>query len=356
MKKSIEKLIIFSNSTIKQAIEVFEDKRIKNLYVLDEGSTLVGSVTDGDIRRAFLKNISYENSVEQIMNKNPKYIYEDDLIFKDKAKSIFDKYGVLTLPILDKNNKIIDVIYRHDFFSKKDYVPKQNKVFVLAGGLGTRLEPFTKILPKPLIPIGDKPILEKIMDKFKLYGFGDFILSVNYKAEIIKMYFNDNQVKSKYKNIEYVQEKKPLGTIGSLYMARDLINDTFFITNSDIIINEDLDAILKFHKQSHSLLTIVGCIKHSTMPYGILKLNDEGFLNKIEEKPSYMHIVNTGVYVAEPQIIDYLTNMQKLDITDLFDMLLRDNKKIAVYPIEEDKWFDVGQWEEYDRTKKYFEN
>jgi dTDP-glucose pyrophosphorylase len=355
MKKTIEEYIIYNKSSIKQLIEVFENIKIKNLYVLDEKDTLIGSVTDGDIRRAFLKNVSHDNSVEEIMNPNPKYIDEDDLLNKDKIKATFNKYKVLSLPIVDSKNKMVDLIFYHDFFNKKNYVQKKNKVFVLAGGLGTRLEPFTKILPKPLIPIGDKPILEKIMDEFNLYGLNDFILSVNYKAEMIKMYFNDSEVKSKYRNIDYVEEKKPLGTIGSLYMAKDLINSTFFITNSDIIIKEDIDAILKFHKKSRSVLTIVGCIKHSTMPYGILNLDNNGFLNEIQEKPSYRHIINTGVYVAEPTIIDYLNGDEKLDITDLFEKLLKENKKIAVYPIQEEKWFDIGQWEEYEKTKKYFE-
>jgi dTDP-glucose pyrophosphorylase len=356
MKKNIETYIIYINSTIKQVIEIFEQKKVKNLYVLSQNNFLVGSVTDGDIRRGFIKNISSDHSVKAIMNQNPKFIFEDELDNTYKIKNIFSKYKVMNLPILNRNREIVDLLFYHEFFDKKVYVHKNNKVFILAGGLGTRLEPFTRILPKPLIPIGDKPILEKIMDEFREYGLDDFILSVNYKAEMIKMYFGDTNIKNKYKNIRYVQESKPLGTIGSLYMAKNLIDDTFFITNSDIIIKEDLDQILSFHKENGSILTIVGCMKQSTMPYGVLKLNDNGFLNEIQEKPSYRHIINTGVYVAEPEVMDYLKVEERLDITDLFDTLLKQNKKISVYPIKEDKWFDIGQWEEYEKTKKYFES
>lgn len=229
------------------------------------------------------------------------------------------------------------------------------KVFILAGGEGRRLEPLTTILPKPLIPIGDKAILERIMDQFHAYGFDDFIVSLYYKAEMIKLYFNNVEIKKKYGDIQYILETMPLGTIGSLSLAKDMLQNSFFISNSDIIITHNLEKIFEFHKQSKNILTIVGCFKSSEVAYGILHRDDKGNLLDINEKPSYKHLINTGLYIAEPEIIQYLQFNQEKEITELIKDILKDDKKISIYTIEEKEWFDVGQWPEYDKTRKYFE-
>lgn len=352
-RDALKKYVINVSYTIKETINFLEETREKNIYVLDLNGKLVGSISDGDIRRGMLRNVDINSSVKLIMNNNPKYLLENDIINKNKVKSIFEKYKVLSLPVV-KDMIIKDIVFWNEVFYNKIIHKKDNKVFILAGGLGSRLEPFTKILPKPLIPLGDKPIIERIMDKFKDNGYDNFILSLNYKADIIKLYLNDVAVKDKYESIKYVEETEPLGTIGSLYFAKEYISESFFITNSDIMIKEDLEKLMNFHKQSNASLTVVGCIKNSIIPYGVLNIDDDGFLINMEEKPSYSHIINTGVYIAEPEIISLIEGNVKQDITELICKLLKLNKKISVFPIKDDQWFDVGQWEEYERTKLYF--
>lgn len=358
MSEDFVRFLIQKDEHIKHALKQLDETAEKVLYVIGENRGLIGSLSDGDIRRGLLKGIGLNEKVELVMNENPKYIERFELNKAKKIKQIMLDFQIQSLPILNDDKTIADIAYWVDIFKgnrKTEYLKKKNKVFILAGGVGSRLEPFTRILPKPLVPVGEQPILEKIMDKFSFYGYDEFFLSVNYKAEMIKLYFNDTEVKNKYSDIQYIKEDMPLGTIGSLYLIKDKIQDSFFITNSDILIEEDMDKILKFHKDNKSILTIVGCIKNSVVPYGVLNTNDRGYLLNIDEKPQYKHIINTGVYVAEPEIIEYIKPNVKEDITELMEKLLVLQKSISIYPILEEQWFDIGQWAEYERTRKYFE-
>lgn len=358
MKGKVEKLFLSKKDTIQEAMEKLNDMGCRNLYVVDEDRKLLGSISDGDIRRGILNGVELEETISTIMSRKTKYVYMLDPEKNKKIKELLLNVDIETIPILNNDNIIIDIVFLKDILknnNKRNCKTKSNFVFLLAGGLGTRLEPFTKILPKPLIPIGDTPIIEKIMDKFCKYGFENFVLSLNYKADMIKLYFNDCEVQKKYSKINYIKEDNPLGTIGSLYLAKDLINDSFFITNSDILIEEDMEKIFEYHKENKAILTIVGCVKNSVIPYGVLNTDDRGFLTNIKEKPEYKHIINTGVYVAEPEIIDYIKNNEKKDMNELIEELLQAGKKVNVYPIFEEMWFDVGQWIEYERTVKYFE-
>lgn len=340
-------------STMKDALNKLDITCSKVLYVVDNCNRLIGSVTDGDIRRAMLRNMNIDSKIEQIMFKTPRKIYYNDYNKSLKLKKFFQQ-GMLSIPLVDENDIIIDIAFSENSTYKNFYKPKSNKVFIVAGGKGTRLEPFTKILPKPLIPLGDKAILERIMDKFAYYGFGNFILSVNYKSDMIKLYLGDKDINNKYSSVKYVEEEKPLGTIGSLYMAKDYLKEDFFISNADILLEEDLDKIFDYHKNKHSVVTIVGCIKKSIIPYGVLKTDNDGYLEFVSEKPATKFIINTGVYVAKPEIIDYISQNQKKDMTELIDDLLKERKKVAIYPIEEEQWKDIGQWEELRNVQQYF--
>lgn len=356
MQKRFEKVMITQNKTILAAMKQLDETAEKVLYVVDEDRHLLGSVTDGDIRRAILKGCTLEEKITLVMNQEPHYILEHEDI-KRKSQEMGKHILLYSLPILNQNRQIIDVLFIKDLLGTKhkQYVNKQNKVFILAGGLGTRLEPFTKILPKPLIPIGEQPILEKIMDHFSYYGYTDFILSVLYKAEMIRLYFSDTDIQAKYKNIEFIKEETPLGTIGSLYLAKELLTESFFISNSDILIEENMEKIMHFHLSRDSILTVVGCVKNSQIPYGVLNMDDDGFLIDIHEKPKYRHTISTGVYVAKPELIDYIIPNQKQDFPELIDRLTANGEKISVFPILEEQWFDVGQWAEYQKTRKKFE-
>ncbi|MFH1074541.1 MAG: sugar phosphate nucleotidyltransferase, partial [Candidatus Firestonebacteria bacterium] len=225
-------------------------------------------------------------------------------------------------------------------------------VVIMAGGEGTRLSPFTKILPKPLIPIGEKPIMEIIVDRFMAYGCRDFYVSVNYKASILKAYFSDftqNCI------IKFVQEEKPLGTIGSLCLFKEVLKTTFFVTNCDILIEADYADILKFHKSNKNLITMVVSMKHYTIPYGVCEIKNGGDLRGILEKPEYDFLVNTGMYLMEPQVVKDIPQNSYYNMNELINDYVHHNKKIGAYPISEKSWLDMGEFQELQKTLRKFE-
>jgi NDP-sugar pyrophosphorylase family protein len=221
----------------------------------------------------------------------------------------------------------------------------------MAGGKGTRLDPFTKILPKPLIPIGDKPIIEVIMDKFHAFGMTDFYVTLNHKSKMIKAYFEE--FKTKYK-IKYIDEEKPLGTAGGLKYLPPEVAGVIFVTNSDIIIEGDYGKILKFHKENKNEITIVASVKNYNIPYGVCEIENGGRLQKIKEKPDLSFLVNTGMYVVNSSILSMIPEGEYYHITQLIDDLKCDGRRIGVYPISENAWMDVGEWGKYKETLEKF--
>ncbi len=217
----------------------------------------------------------------------------------------------------------------------------KNIAVIMAGGRGERLDPFTKILPKPLIPVGDKPIIDKVMENFNKYGISNFVLTLNYKKEFIKMYFREN--KNPY-NVKFLEENEYLGTAGGLSMLNGMVKDTFFVCNCDTIIKNDFKDILVWHKLEKALLTIIGCHKEIVIPYGTLEQKGSQ-LKKINEKPVLNFIINTGMYVMEPEVLELVPSNERLGMNQLIEKVMK-RGKVAVYPIS-DGWFDIGQWKEY---------
>ncbi|HEX3043167.1 MAG TPA: nucleotidyltransferase family protein [Bacillota bacterium] len=339
--------LISENNTIREAIEQLNENRLQILLVVRQELELIGTVTDGDIRRAILAGISLDKPLSKIMNRNPKFVYENET---EKAQAIMVKYKIKNIPVVDAQRKIVDLILIEDILDTKEkYSLKNNQVFIMAGGKGTRLDPFTKILPKPLIPIGDKPIIELIMNNFSKYGFNNFIISLNYKAEIIKLYFLENP--GGY-NLSYTYEEAPLGTAGPLQLAKDRLTDTFIVSNCDVIIDVDFDKLLDHHKKSKNMATIVGVVKHMQIPYGVIEVKDNK-LSQMIEKPEYDFVINSGVYVLEPDLIQFIPENQPIHMPDLLLKAKEAGQKIGVYPVST-KWFDIGQWEEYQHTLEYF--
>ena len=359
MDSGVKKYLISETNTVREAMKIMNKTGEKELYIVSPKDELEGSITDGDIRRGILKGISIEDSAKKLMNNNPRFLFVEESLNIKKAKKIMMDFAIRTVPIVNEDNVIVNILNWIDIFSdvkKTEYEKRSNKVFILAGGIGSRLEPYTKILPKPLVPVGDIPILERIMDKFGNFGFSNFLISVNYKHEMIKLYFKDSEIMEKYDDIDYIKEDFPMGTIGSLTLARKLITEAFFITNSDILIEEDLHKIFDFHVKAESIMTIVACIKKSILPYGVIKTDNDGYLVEIEEKPVYQNIINTGIYVADPKIFDYLVKDVRTDINELIEKLLKNGEKVTVFPVLEDQWFDIGQLAEYERTRLFYED
>jgi NDP-sugar pyrophosphorylase family protein len=221
----------------------------------------------------------------------------------------------------------------------------------MAGGKGTRLDPFTKILPKPLIPIGDQPILELIMDRFHTYGMEQFYITLNHRSKMIKAYFEE--FKTKYK-IRYVDEKKPLGTAGGLKYLSDTTSGPIFVSNSDIIIEEDYGKILVFHKNNKNDITIVASVKNYNIPYGICEIENGGILKNITEKPNFNFLVNTGMYIIDSSVINLIPEGEFYHITDLIEDCKKTGGRIGVFPISEKSWIDIGEWEMYKKALERF--
>ncbi|MCI9050131.1 MAG: NTP transferase domain-containing protein [Coprobacillus sp.] len=270
------------------------------LFILDKKGRLVGSLTDGDIRRWLIKTGDLDGIVAQMMLKNPSYLFENEA---SKCIAFMRKKKITAIPILDTERRIVEIVFDtriDDKSIKFSNLLEDIPVIVMAGGKGTRLYPYTKILPKPLIPIGDIPILERIFNRFNRYGVNEFYLTVNYKKEMIRSYFNDLNLPYK---IHYVEEEKPLGTAGSIKLIKKEFHTPVIVTNCDILIEADYGKVLCFHKESKNAMTIVSSLKNTIIPYGVLHSKGEGVIVSIEEKPKLSHFINTGMYIINPEYI-----------------------------------------------------
>lgn len=345
----MEKYLINKKALIKDAMKKIsiEGKRI--LFVVDEDNKLYGALSDGNIRKHILGTGNITGVVENACNPDPiSFTQEYDI---EKIKKLMLKESINAIPIINRNRQIVKILFWNDVFSEKKQVFTQIKlpVVIMAGGKGTRLEPFTKILPKALIPINEKAMLEVIMDEYAKFGMNDFYISINHKAKMIKAYFEEEQ--SEY-SLQYIREDKPLGTAGSLKYLEGKINSPFFVSNCDIIIKDDYSKIYDFHKKEDYLITIVAAIQQYTIPYGICEIENGGSLKSLKEKPEQNYLVNTGMYILNPNVFSYIPENEYFHITDLINILKLEGFKIGVYPVSEKSYIDVGQWDLYKKSIK----
>lgn len=343
----IRSLIIDENDTVLEAMKLL-DKTAKQVIFIAPDYKLKAVITDGDIRRHILRGGSLEDPVSKIANFSPKSIPENK---RNQAQEYFRKYGIRALPVIDEEGKMVSLLFADDLeIINKTVV--NIPVVIMAGGLGTRLHPYTKILPKPLIPVGDIPITEHIINRFKMSGCRDFCLIVNHKKNMIKSYFNE--LDKEYR-LEYIDEDMPLGTGGGLSLLKGKIDTTFFFSNCDILIDADYSDIYEFHKKQGNIITMVCAFKHITIPYGIVNLDNKGKINSMVEKPEYAFLTNTGMYVVEPRVIQELETNVPISFPEIFDKYRLNDQKVGVYPINEQCFMDMGQIEEFEEMRKRLE-
>tara|TARA_B100001063_G_C16737776_1_gene542976 strand:+ start:415 stop:1476 length:1062 start_codon:yes stop_codon:yes gene_type:complete len=344
--KNLSKNLIFPNQTLKEALKKIEETFYKCLIVVDGTNRLLGTINDGDIRRAIIKGAQFSSALKKHYFKKPFFIKSK--LFPGKLgliKKNFELKDLDLIPVVDKNKKVIDIKSKSEIFKETkeniQLVLKSIPVVIMAGGRGTRLMPHTSTIPKPLMPIDDKSMIEHVMDRFTYFGSKLFFITINYKKELVKAFFS---LASKKTKIKLISEKKPLGTAGSLSLIKKKIKSTFFVINCDAFISCNYKSLYEFHKKNKSSITMVVSKKNNTIPYGVCKVNNAGNLAAIREKPSVDFLANTGLYVMEPSITKYIKKNTFLDMNQLIDLLLRKKKKISIFPINEDEWSDLGNW------------
>ncbi len=346
-------ITIRPKATIKEAMESLDKTAEKALLVVDDGHALLGTLTDGDLRRHILKEQDLIGIIENVYNKNPIFVFQEDFD-SEKVKKILTQNKINLIPILDQNRIVVDHITWEKVFGNNTKSEDQKldvPVVIMAGGKGTRLEPFTRVLPKPLIPVCDKPIIDHILEKFRAYEISEFYLTIHHMSKIIRAYFEEKQPDY---SIGFVEENEPRGTAGSLKPLKDRLIKPFFVSNSDVIIEADYADLYLFHKKNGYDITLVASAKQFNIPYGICKLNGSGSLERIQEKPEYNFLVNTGLYVLNPDVIDLIPAEGVYHITQLISDVKKQGMKVGVYPVSEDAWIDVGQWVEYQKAVERF--
>ncbi len=345
--RDVEILFINAESTIKEAMEVI-DKGAKGIaLIVDKEKRLQGILTDPDIRRAILRGASLDDLVKKIMNEQ--YTFLTKNYTQTLVKSVFEHKKIKQIPVLDDSMRVVELILYHEIYSKP---AKENWAIIMAGGLGTRLRPLTNEVPKPMLHVGAKPILQTIIEQLKSYGFINIILSLNYKGDMIEDYFQDGS--NFGVNIKYIKESKRLGTAGAIYIAKQFLDKSFFVINGDILTRLNFEEFIKYHMKNKNCITI-GTRKHKVhVPYGVVSLRDEKIVS-LKEKPSLDLFVNAGIYCLEPRVIQSIPEDDYFDITELINIYLNNNSNVGSFPITE-YWMDIGQIDDYRRANEdYYE-
>lgn len=349
-KEDINKFKGKASLNIVEAMKLIDENGRGILFIINDKDNLIGTLTDGDIRRWLINTGELNVKVQKLVHANPKYLERGD---KTDPINYMVENRIKALPIIDDKGKIVDIVFNsYDMLKNMEPDKKGLKdipVVIMAGGKGTRLYPYTKILPKPLIPIGEMPILERILQQFYKMGAKDFYLTVNYRKEMIKSYFSE--IKEEYV-IKYIEEDQPLGTGGSLRLIDDCFSSSVIVTNCDILIEADYGEIIQFHKESGNAMTIVSSLKNTAIPYGVIHMQEHGVIERLEEKPVLSYFINTGMYIIEPEYIKLIPEGILYHMTQLVQQMIDKGLKIGIYPISENSFFDMGEFEEMKRMEE----
>jgi len=340
----MKKFLITANNTIKEALTKLQVTGYKCLIVRNEKNQLLGTLSDGDVRKALIKNKPIFTKIKDLYQKKPMFIFEHNFSSTYK-KNLFSKNDYGLIPIVDKKYFIKNIICKDKLLKKK--IKIDVPAVIMAGGKGTRLRPFTNVLPKPLIPINGKPVIDIIIENFKNFGVKEIYLSINYKSKILESYFKESKTK-----IKYLKEKIALGTAGILNNLRNSKKE-FFVTNCDTILDINYNELYEFHKKNKHDFTIVVTSKKFKVPYGVCKLDNEGNFEKIDEKPKNDLLISVGLYLINSKIFKQISKNKYIDMNSLIDLSLNHNFKVGVFQVNNSSWKDVGKWEDFRKIKHY---
>jgi len=339
-----KKILLNESDSMVQAINVLDQEALRIALVVDESCRLLGTITDGDIRRALVRHIGMESSVVDVMRKNPTIVSvaED----RNSILALMKRRGLLQIPILDSENRVVGLETMEQLV---DVSKHDNIIFLMAGGFGKRLRPLTDDVPKPLLKIGSKPILETIVEQFVDSGFSKFYISTHHKAELVRNHFGDG---SKWGvNIQYIYEDEPLGTAGALGLLSEAVNGLpIIVMNGDLLTKVNVEHLLEFHKELGGVATM--CVREYDfqVPYGVVQ-SDGHNMKGIIEKPVHNYFINAGIYVLEPEIILSIDGKSYLDMPCLFERSIKSGEQINVFPIHE-YWLDIGRMEEFEKANR----
>jgi dTDP-glucose pyrophosphorylase len=342
--QKIKERIITKEGTLIHALKIMDSTGFRSLLVLDDNDFFSGILSIGDIQRSIIKNIPLDTLVSDVLRQNPRIAHEEAPLKQIKEEML--RFRMEFIPVIDNTNHVINVYFWDELFLNKKLPPQELfnlPVVIMAGGSGTRLRPLTNVLPKPLIPIGEKTIIEEIFKRFENHGCNEFFVSVNYKAELIEFYLRNQQLPYQ---LNFFKEEKPMGTAGSLSLIKDKMDQTFFVSNCDILIEQDYSEILDFHRQNKNEITIVAALKNYPIPYGVIDTGDNGTLLNIQEKPELTFKINSGMYILEPHLLNEIPVNEFYNITQLINKVRNRKGHISVFPVSEGSWKDIGSWEE----------
>jgi len=347
MNEKTARLCISPEYTILEAIKVLDETHERIVLIVEDG-ILLGVLTDSDVRKWILKSQDMTEKVTAAMTADPITVTEAEI---GRALSLMEQYGIDAIPVIDGHRRLSDLLFRYETAEKKKRSMQQvtAPVVIMAGGKGTRLLPYTQVLPKPLLPIGSTTILEQVIDSFRLAGCNRFYISIHYKKNLIKAYFQD--LHPQYQ-VDYLEEEGFLGTAGSLYLVKDEIREPFFVSNCDILLDVDYGKVMKFHLENENFITLVTSLKNYTIPYGVVNIDGDGRVESLSEKPEMSFLVNTGVYLLNPEVLALIPREKFMHITDLIQVCLDRGEKVGVYPITEKAWEDMGEFSSLEEMLK----
>ena len=342
----VRKKIVSAETSIIQAMRLMDEGFTKLLLVFD-GEQFLGIITNGDLQRAIIAHTPFETPIRQVIdNTTKRYAHVGD--DREKVKEWMLEKRAELMPVVDDKGQLVDVVFWDEVLSETPNTDNRPKidlpVVIMAGGKGTRLKPITNVIPKPLVPVGDKTILEVIMDQFESIGCHKFYMSVNYKADMMKYYLS--QLEHKY-DIEFFMEDKPLGTIGSVSLLKGKITTPFFVSNCDSINEQDYRDVYDYHVSNKNDMTIVTMVKSFKIPYGVIETGEDGLMIDLKEKPEQTYQVNTGVYILNPEVIDEIPEGEFFHITHLMEKVKARGGRVGCFPVSEHSWKDMGEWPEY---------